>query len=287
MARKKSRVSARRVKDKWKAKEWYTILAPEMFDRMRIGDTPTDDPKKLMGRIAEVTVQDLTGDLSKMHIKLQFRINDIQGSNAHTQFIGQNLTSDYIRRMTRRKRTKIDGTYDVYTKDKYLLRIKPMAIPEKRVQASQQTAIRAVMQKIIEETAKQKTIGEFVKMIISGEIVRNISIACKTIYPVKRIEIRKSEVLRMGILPEEKKVKIEEKEKEVKSEEKEVKAEEKEVKAEEKAKEAKVEEKDIKEEKEKKVKQKKRIAVKKEKEKKKSTRTKKSVKSAAKKKEEK
>ena len=279
MARKKSRVSARRVKDKWKAKEWYTILAPEMFDRIRIGDTPTDDPKKLMGRIAEVTVQDLTGDLSKMHIKLQFRINDIQGFNAHTQFIGQNLTSDYIRRMTRRKRTKIDGTYDVYTKDKYLLRIKPMAIPEKRVQASQQTAIRAVMRKIIEETAKQKTIGEFVKMIISGEIVRNISIACKTIYPVKRIEIRKSEVLRMGILPEEKKVKVEEKEKEVKSEEKEVKAEEK-------AKEAKVEEKDIKE-KEKKVKQKKRIAVKKEKEKKKSTRTKKSVKSAAKKKEEK
>ncbi len=286
MARKKSRVSARRVKDKWKAKEWYTILAPEMFDRIRIGDTPTDDPKKLMGRIAEVTVQDLTGDLSKMHIKLQFRINDIQGSNAHTQFIGQNLTSDYIRRMTRRKRTKIDGTYDVYTKDKYFLRIKPMAIPEKRVQASQQTAIRAVMRKIIEETAKQKTIGEFVKMIISGEIVRNISIACKTIYPVKRIEIRRSEVLRMGILPEEKKVKVEEKEKEVKSEEKKVKAEEKEVKAEEKAKEAKVEEKDIKE-KEKKVKQKKRIAVKKEKEKKKSTRTKKSVKSAAKKKEEK
>ncbi len=285
MARKKSRVSARRVKDKWKAKEWYTILAPEMFDRIRIGDTPTDDPKKLMGRIAEVTVQDLTGDLSKMHIKLQFRINDIQGFNAHTQFIGQNLTSDYIRRMTRRKRTKIDGTYDVYTKDKYFLRIKPMAIPEKRVQASQQTAIRAVMRKIIEETAKQKTIGEFVKMIISGEIVRNISTACKTIYPVKRIEIRKSEVLRMGILPEEKKVKVEEKEKEVKSEEKEVKAEEKEVKAEKKAKEAKVEEKDIKEEeKEKEVKQKKRIAVKK---KKKSTRTKKSVKSAAKKKEEK
>ena len=256
MARKKSRVSARRVKDKWKAKEWYTILAPEMFDRMRIGDTPTDDPKKLMGRIAEVTVQDLTGDLSKMHIKLQFRINDIQGFNAHTQFIGQNLTSDYIRRMTRRKRTKIDGTYDVYTKDKYFLRIKPMAIPEKRVQASQQTAIRAVMRKIIEETAKQKTIGEFVKMIISGEIVRNISIACKTIYPVKRIEIRKSEVLRMGILPEEKKVKVEEKDEKAEAEEKEVKVEkkDKEVKVEKKEKESKEEEKEkeIKEEKEKK-----------------------------------
>ncbi len=256
MARKKSRVSARRVKDKWKAKEWYAILAPEMFDRMRIGETPTDDPKKLIGRIAEVTVQDLTGDLSKMHIKLQFKINDIQGFSAHTQFIGQNLTSDYIRRMTRRKRTKIDGTYDVLTKDKYFLRIKPMAIPEKRVQASQQTAIRAVMRKIIEETAKQKTIGEFVKMIISGEIVRNISTACKTIYPVKRIEIRKSEVLRMGILPEEKKVKVEEKDEKAEAEEKEVKVEkkDKEVKVEKKEKESKEEEKEkeIKEEKEKK-----------------------------------
>lgn len=260
MARKKSRIAARRVKDRWKAKEWYAILAPEMFDRMRIGETPTDDPKKLIGRIAEVTVQDLTGDFSKMHIKLQFKINDIQGFNAHTQFIGQNLTSDYIRRMTRRKRTKIDGTYNVYTKDRYFLRIKPMAIPEKRIQASQQTAIRAVMRKVIEETAKQKTIGEFVKTIISGEMVKNISASCKRIYPVKRIEIRKSEVLRTGLLPKEKEVKEEEKEKEVKVEEKEVKA------------------------KEKKVKEEKKEAVgEKEKDMKKNTKTKKSTKSAAKK----
>jgi len=62
MAEKKSRAAARKIKDKWKAKVWYNLLAPEMFNKQALGETPTDDPGKLVGRVTEVTVQDLTGD---------------------------------------------------------------------------------------------------------------------------------------------------------------------------------------------------------------------------------
>ncbi|HKZ47877.1 MAG TPA: 30S ribosomal protein S3ae, partial [Thermoplasmata archaeon] len=64
----KPRASARKVKDKWKAKAWYSILAPEMFNRQVVGETPAEDPGKVTGRVAEITVQDLTGDFAKMHI---------------------------------------------------------------------------------------------------------------------------------------------------------------------------------------------------------------------------
>src|SRR6266498_2678505 len=74
MAEKKSRAAARKIKDKWKAKVWYNLLAPEMFNKQLLGETPTDTPDKLVGRVTEVTVQDLTGDFSKMHIKLAFRV---------------------------------------------------------------------------------------------------------------------------------------------------------------------------------------------------------------------
>lgn len=193
--KKSARVAARKLKDKWRSKTWYKILAPDMFQSAPIGETLTDSPTKLIERTSEVTLQDLTGDFTKMHVKLRFKINDVKGTEAYTKFIGHDLTSDYIRRQTRRKRSKMDGIYDVTTKDGYLVRVKPMAIAEKRIQTSQQYAIRKVMNNVISEAAMSRTLGEFVHTMIYGELPNSIFKMCKPIYPIKRIEIRKSEIL--------------------------------------------------------------------------------------------
>lgn len=200
---KKSRAAARKVKDKWKAKNWYNLIAPTMFNKALIGETLADDPELLMGRVSEVTVQDLTGDFSKMHIKLAFKIQDVRGSDAHTQFVGHDLTSDYVRRLTRRKKTRTDTILDITTTDGTMLRVKPMAIADRRIQSSKQTAIRAIMDKVVHKAAKEKTIGEFMKAIISGELAKNIAVSCKPIQPQQRVEIRKSEVISFGEVPEE------------------------------------------------------------------------------------
>ncbi len=202
-AEKKSRAAARKIKDKWKAKVWYNLLAPEMFNKQLLGETPTDVPDKLIGRIAEVTVQDLTGDFSKMHIKLLFKVNQVQGQDALTQFVGHDMTSDYIRRLTRRKRTRTDLTVDVTTKDNWHIRVKPMAITDRRIQSSKQRVIRAIMTKVIADTAAKQSVGEFVKGIISGELAKAIALGCKPIHPVSRVEVRKSEVSAMGEIPTE------------------------------------------------------------------------------------
>ena len=198
MAEKKSRAAARKIKDKWKAKVWYNLLAPDMFNKQALGETPTDDPGKLVGRITEVTVQDLTGDFSKMHIKLAFRVSQVQGQDALTQFVGHDMTSDYIRRLTRRKRTRTDLTVDVVTKDGWNVRVKPMAITDRRIQTAKQRVIRTIMTKMVADVAAKQSIGEFVKGIISGDLAKTIALACKPIHPVSRVEVRKSEVWAMG-----------------------------------------------------------------------------------------
>ncbi|HYM40552.1 MAG TPA: 30S ribosomal protein S3ae [Thermoplasmata archaeon] len=203
MPEKKSRAAARKIKDKWKAKVWYNLLAPDMFNKQLLGETPTDTPDKLVGRITEVTVQDLTGDFSKMHIKLLFRVNQVQGQDALTQFVGHDMTSDYIRRLTRRKRTRTDLTVDVATKDNWHIRVKPMAITDRRIQSSKQRVIRAIMARTISDTAAKQSVGEFVKGIISGDLAKAIALGCKPIHPVSRVEVRKSEVTTMGAVPTE------------------------------------------------------------------------------------
>lgn len=198
MAVKKGKAAARKVKDKWKAKEWYKIYAPRMFNQVELGETPSSDPSALMGRQTEVTVHELTGDFSKMHIKMRFRVEDVRGLEAHTIFTGHDLTSDYVRRLTRRKRTKTDHVVDARTKDGFLIRLKPMSITEQRIQAAQETAIRNLMASQLQASVGNMTVSEMVKAIISGDLSKDLAVACKVIIPIKRIEIRRTEVLEVG-----------------------------------------------------------------------------------------
>lgn len=198
MVVKKSKVTSRKVKDKWKAKEWYKIHAPRMFNEVEIGETPAVDVETLYGRTTEVTVQELTGDFSKMHIKMRFQITSVDGYNAKTVFIGHDLTSDYVRRLTRRKKTKTDHVVDVTTTDGFVIRIKPMSIAEKRIQSSQEDAMRRIMGETLNEMGKTMSLSDIVKTIVSGEMAKNVAKACRIVIPIKRIEIRKSQILVVG-----------------------------------------------------------------------------------------
>ena len=194
MAKARSRAAARKIKDKWKAKSWYNVLAPASFDHVTIAETLADDPGKLIGRVTEVSLQDLTNDFRKSHIKLYFRIKSVEDNKAHTEYIGHTLTSDYLRRMIRRKRSKIDAVYDIKTRDGAIVRIKPFATTDRRIQNSQKRVIRETMKKTIIKQAKASTLSEFIKYILDGKIGVDIYKNCKTLYPIKRVEIYKTEV---------------------------------------------------------------------------------------------
>jgi len=193
---KQQRGTSRKARDRWKAKNWYKVLAPDMFGGDVMAETMADEPSKLIGRNLPVSLMDLTGDFSKQHIKLKFKITNVRGDEALTIFTGHSLTSDYIRRLTRRKHSKMDGVYDVQTKDGYIVRVKPMAITEKRIQSSQERVLRKITGDTIKAFARTATLSELIKAIISGDLAKNIFKKCKPIYPIKRVEVSKSQILR-------------------------------------------------------------------------------------------
>lgn len=199
-----SRAEARRSKDRWKAKKWFNIYAPPMFSGALIGEALADEPDRLIGRVPEVTMQELTGDFSQMHVKLRFKINEIKGSDAHTVFVGHDLTSDYVRRQTRRKHSKMDIVSSVVTRDGWEVVVKLLAISDLRIKSSQQTAIRTHLATAAQEVAGGNTLIELTKSVVSGDLSKDLSRRIKEIYPVKRIEVRRTEVAgRKFELPEE------------------------------------------------------------------------------------
>ncbi|MBN1859971.1 MAG: 30S ribosomal protein S3ae [Candidatus Thermoplasmatota archaeon] len=197
MAKARARTTTRKVKDRWKAKNWYTILAPSLFNNTPVAETLAETPDSLIGRVTEVSLQDLTNDFRKSHIKLLFTVDKIEQNTAHTQLKGHLLTSDYLRRMIRRRKSRVDGVFDVETRDGALLRVKPFAIAEKRIQSSQKKLIRNVMNEVISKEGKAKTLNSFIKDCLDGKIGSEIYKHCKIYYPVKRIEINKTEIIRL------------------------------------------------------------------------------------------
>ena len=102
---------ARTVKDKWRSKHWYKVRAPGLFQHVELGETVATEAEQLVGRTLEATLPELSGsgDSGKAHVKLRFRIERVSGEGiAEARFVGHDLTSDYVRRLARRKRSKID-----------------------------------------------------------------------------------------------------------------------------------------------------------------------------------
>ena len=195
MAKEKtSRVAAKKVKDKWKAKSWYTILANESYGKKEIGSSPASSPENMVGRIAEASLSDITGDYKQSHVKLFFRVIKTEGDRAFTEFEGHEINQDYIRRMIRRRKTRIDLVVNTVTSDNVYLRIKPIVVVDRKVINNVETGIRNKVAEFLKAKAKEQTFTQFVVYMLSTQIYNDLYEQIKVIYPAKKIEIRSSEV---------------------------------------------------------------------------------------------
>ncbi|MDD2613956.1 MAG: 30S ribosomal protein S3ae [Methanosarcina sp.] len=190
MARKK----VQRKIDGWKSKEWYNIEAPVYLKRSIVGNTMAGDPSLLVGRKIEVTVGELTNDMTKNNTKVVLRVNNIVGDTATTDLIGHELTTDYIRSIVKRQTSRIDANIDVRTKDGYVIRVKPTCFTIKRARSSQITAIREMMVDIVKKRASESDFETFMQEAILGRLSAAIYRQAKFIYPLRRVEIRKTQV---------------------------------------------------------------------------------------------
>ena len=199
-----SRAEARKQKDKWKAKRWYTIRAPRQPWHFKvIGETLGEEDELLIGRMYEITQQEVDGDFSKMHVKLKFRVTEIVGQDAITQFAGHEVLKDHVRRQVRRYRGKVDDVIDAITDDGYYVRIKPFLITQGRVKTSQKQGMRDACRDVVLQTAARNTWIDLQKQMLSGELEQALEKAARKIAAVKVVMIRKSQLIQDGVIVED------------------------------------------------------------------------------------
>ncbi|KON32110.1 30S ribosomal protein S3Ae [miscellaneous Crenarchaeota group-1 archaeon SG8-32-1] len=183
-----------RTKDKWRDKKWYNVVSPPYFGGVDLGAIPADDPSKLIGRIVDGTLYDITNDFAHQYLKLYFRIENLEGKTAQTIFKGHEYSRDFLRSLVRRRTTRVDGIFNIITKDKYGLTLAASVFTLSRIKTSQEHEIRAIVSKIIKEKASSLTFDQFVQELVLGKIASDIYNESKKISPLRHVGVRKSKL---------------------------------------------------------------------------------------------
>ncbi len=185
-------MSERSVSRRKQQKQWYEVLAPEQFDREKLGETPADEAEKVLGRTIETTLGDIRNDASENNTKLTFKITEVATDTAYAEFVKHELTRDYLRSLVRRGSSKVEAYVTVLTTDDYRLQVQPVALTTKGADESQEKAIRRTMIDLVEDAAADRTFEDLVDGIVEGRLSSAIYNEAKTIYPLRRVEIAKT-----------------------------------------------------------------------------------------------
>ena len=192
MARKKQ--AGRRVEG-WKAKTWYKVNAPESFNSAYIGDTISADTENMTGRIMNATLGEINNDYGKQHVKMKFRINRVAGDTAYTEFIGHELTKDYLRSLVKRRSSRIDSHVIGVTKDGFRIH---MTVTCYTLMAADSSHIHEIRKRITEHVSTFIAENEWqtvIEAMVTGTLAKEMMTDARAVFPVRRIEVIKSKYL--------------------------------------------------------------------------------------------
>lgn len=186
---------SQRKMEGWKSKQWFNVIAPDFMGQQVVGETPASDPELLLGRVIAITLGDFTNDMSKQNVKMELKVDQVGGDSAYTKFIGHKLTRDYLRSLVKRQTSMIVSNIDVMTNDGYKVRVKSTCFTIKRARTSQIKSIRQLMSYLVRRKARESDFATFIQDAVTGKLSARIYRDVKNIYPLRRVEILKTQVL--------------------------------------------------------------------------------------------
>ncbi|HUO42956.1 MAG TPA: 30S ribosomal protein S3ae [Methylomirabilota bacterium] len=187
--------ATKKVRDKWRTKEWYDVYSPPYFGERIVAGIPCETPAALLGRVVETTLYDITDDFAHQSIKLYFLVVNTKDHKAETILKSHEYATDYLRSLVRRGSTRMDGIFNATTKDQFSMRISVVAFTRDRIKASQEHGVRHLMRQIVDEKASALTYEQLSQEIVLGKLGSDIYNLAKKIAPLRHVGVRKSKVV--------------------------------------------------------------------------------------------
>jgi small subunit ribosomal protein S3Ae len=187
--------ATRKVRDKWRLKEWYDVYSPPYFGENIVASIPCEVPAAIIGRVVETTLYDITNDFAHQSIKLYFLVVNAQDHKAGTILKSHEYATDYLRSLVRRGSTRMDGIFNATTKDQFTSRISIVAFTRDRIKASQEHGVRQIMRQIVEDKATNLNYDQLSQEAVLGKLGSDVYNLAKKIAPLRHVGVRKSRLI--------------------------------------------------------------------------------------------
>lgn len=186
MAPKKKKTTQTKVKKK----KWFSVISPKLFNNVALGESYVADSEQLKGKYITANLSIITGNMRRQNVNMHFRVTKVVEGKAETEVIGYSLIIAALKRLVRRGRNKISDSFLAKTKDKKVLRVKPMIITYSHGTKSVQSAVRLEARRVIREYTFTKSVEEFFSEIADAKLQKIVKEACSKIFPLRSIDMR-------------------------------------------------------------------------------------------------
>lgn len=173
-----------------KKKSWFNVVSSKEFGNFHLGEIPANDKNSLMGRTLKVNLMNLIGDPKKQNINLTFKIRDFKEDNAITELVRYELVGSYIKKITRRSKSKADDSFILETKDKVRIKIKPVIVTRAKVQKRVLTVLRKLTREFLKEYLENNEFHKVISDVVSNKIQRALKDGMRKTYPLDICEFK-------------------------------------------------------------------------------------------------
>ncbi len=184
-------VKKKKQKIKVVKKEWYQVKAPKQFGNAIIGEISASEPQKLIGRRVDLPLSELTRNVRLHGIHIKLKIHDVSTKNAITFVEDYEILPAMLRRYVRRRRTRIDDSFVVQTKDGINVRVKPIIVTAFKSKGDVNKNLKQTSRELIYQRISNSSYDDFVSDVVNHKLQSDIIKKLSKVYPVKYFEIRK------------------------------------------------------------------------------------------------
>jgi small subunit ribosomal protein S3Ae len=194
MAKAKAKVAVVKAKKK----NWHSIMSPASMGTKMLGETYVESADAAVGRTVQFNLKDITNNIRDQNAYVQFSISAVAGSNLQTSPIGYYMNPAAIKKLSRRKTSRIDDSFIVSTKDSKKLRVKIIAITLNIIPAALRAEMRKSIQQHIARSFGAVEFTELLGSIMYHKLQAETKKKLSKLYPLKAFEVKVLEFAKEG-----------------------------------------------------------------------------------------
>jgi ribosomal protein S3AE len=180
---------------KIRKKKWYQIVGPPLFSNMVLGETTGYELSEGIGKTLIVNLMTVTGDVKNQSVNLTFKVTSVQHDQLLAEPVGYVLSPSFIKRVVRRRHSRLDEAYSLTTSDGKKVVIKPLMITRTLANRSVLSALRRECKKAVAAAVAASTYDDLLSDVITTKFQKETRKGLTKVYPLKSFEVKKCQLI--------------------------------------------------------------------------------------------